>query len=159
MATYGHPSCMDMLSLPDPNLALVVKNGRNCRNWHIADHLGNLPTLGNPPIRYPMLFYSFWHHAKKSWQVANSTLPDPTQSVSHPGHHSIARDGPKRYILPVFWPWPLTFDLEIPKISNFPSRSMYMPKIKVIHRSNWFELQGGGTHRQTNGTPTITEIL
>ncbi len=46
MPTYGHPNCTNLLSLPDPNPPLVVKKAEtvNCRNWHLANHLGNLPT-------------------------------------------------------------------------------------------------------------------
>ena len=65
---YSHMSTVDTSCLPDPNplqwweMAETV----NCRNWHLANHIGTQPTFGNHPIRHPMLFYGFWHHAQKS---------------------------------------------------------------------------------------------
>ena len=89
LATYGHPNCTQMLSLLDPNPPLVVTNGKNSQLQELdrcQSPRGNIPTLGNPPIRYPMLFYHFWHHAKnvgKLPTVSYPTLPSlyPTETT------------------------------------------------------------------------------
>ena len=69
-------------------------------NWHLGNHIGTQPTLGTYPISHPMLFYGFWHHAKKSWQAANRTPPDPTQSQPDPCCPPVMRNGSKTHIFP-----------------------------------------------------------
>ncbi len=67
------------MNLTTPNLTkagpllLEMVETVDYSNWQVANHIGNLLTLGNDTIGIPMLFYGFWHVAKKCWQAANST--------------------------------------------------------------------------------------
>ena len=84
-----------------------------------------LPTLGNYPIRYPMLFYRFWHY--------------PTQATK------------KTYFVILMT---LTFDLWLPNTKNqqFPININVHAKNQGCRSSGLSCRVGGPTDRQTNGT-------
>ena len=85
--------------------------------WHLASHIGNLPIPGNLCTGGLLSLSNFWQVAKISLHAANCTLPAPPWSWVVPHIVPETKISPeKAYIFMDFWPWPLTYDPDFPKI-------------------------------------------
>ncbi len=147
----SHMSKVDTFSLPDSDPPPVVRNRWNSQLQELAPfqshwHLANIQRLF---FKAPQVVLWLLAPCQKSWQAANSTLPDPTWSLSEPYCPQVARNGLKRHISSLLWPWPLTFDLALPKISKLGPKPTFMPKIKFLGQTVLPVLRCFG---RTNGT-------
>ncbi len=92
--------------------------------WQFTDQVANLPTVGNHPTWPSTMSYGFWHCAKRNWQAANSTWPDPNHSLCDRCRSPVVRNDSKRHKIPLFWPWPL---ISIYKWSNLTLSWAHLP--------------------------------
>ena len=132
MATCGHPNYMDMLSLSDPNPPLVVTNDCNSQLQELAHCQSPSQAANFRKPSYKVSHVVLWLLAPYQKKLAGcQQYPTRPYPVSIPPRPPPDR---KRWTKKTYFVifMTLTFDLEILKISNFPSRSMYMPKIKVV---------------------------
>ncbi len=100
--------------------------------WHLASHSGNLPVPGDLSRGSPLSFYNIWQDAKISWHAANSASPDPLRPWMDQNLAPVTKSRRKNLFFALFWPWPLTFDPDLPKIGMRSSISIPIPKIMSI---------------------------
>ena len=119
---------------------------------HLASQSGNLPALGDLSRSSPLLFYNIWQAAKISWHAANSTSPDPLWSWMDQYLAAVTKSCWKTLFFVLFWPWPLTYDPDLPKFGMRSSMSSPLPKIMSIGplAAAGEVISGGHTHTFTD---------
>ena len=100
--------------------------------WHLANHSGNLPILADHSRWSPLSFCNIWQAAKISWHAAKSTSPDPLWSWIDQNLAPVTKRRCRNLFFVLFLPWPLTFDLDLPKTGMLSSMSTLTPKIMSI---------------------------
>ncbi len=103
--------------------------------WHLANYTANLPILGNLSKAGLPSFSKFWQVARISWHAAKSTPHDPPWSwiVTHIA--PVTKIGQEKAYSKDFWPWPLTYDPDLPKRVKPYSSPILIPKIRFISSS------------------------